>query len=169
MLEAHHCCSEATCVNHAVQICMARGTRTAVRSMCVKHIGEAHARLEEEYWKRVEANTKARAAHLRASDFNAYLDEVEKQGDEHVDKLLQDSNSCLLKILTRLSQSRKGGARVLPWFFLLACRCSHASAAERSTCGGPLSPGGHSSRVHLAKTSSMAVFLALVPPEELLA
>ena len=72
-----------------------------------------HAHLEEEHWKRIETNAKARAAHLRASDFNAYLDEVEKQGDEHVDKLLEDSNSCLVKILARLTQSGTGGRLTL--------------------------------------------------------
>eukprot|EP00892_Ulva_mutabilis_P010150 jgi/Ulvmu1/7507/UM037_0051.1 len=90
------------------RIQLARGKRLTAHAACHKGIGEMHAHLEQEYWRRVEENAKARATHLRASDFNAYLDEVEKQGDQHVDKLLEDSNSCLLKILTRLSASREG-------------------------------------------------------------
>lgn len=73
-----------------------------------RNIPEMHLHLEEEHWRRVEANAKARAAHLRASDFSAYLDHVEKQGDQHVDKLLQDSNSCLIQILKRLQKNGTG-------------------------------------------------------------
>lgn len=94
---------------HFVQILMSHGRRATVRAANCQNIPKIHLRLEQEHWKQVEADAKARAAHLRASDFNAYLDEVEKQGDEHVDKLLQDSNSCLIKILTRLQKSGVGG------------------------------------------------------------
>lgn len=96
-------------------------------SSIVQQLQETHARAEESYWANVAETAKLRASHLRSSDFNAYLEEVNKEGNQFVGKLLQESASCLTQTLDRLQAQKPARASGV-------ARTSIATCVLRSAC-----------------------------------
>ena len=76
----------------------------------IQQLQETHTKAEESYWATVAETAKLRAAHLRSSDFNTYLEEVNKEGNQFVGKLLQESADCLTQTIDRLQTQQPSSA-----------------------------------------------------------
>lgn len=76
----------------------------------MQQLQDTHVKAEESYWANVAETAKLRAAHLRSSDFNTYLEEVDKEGNQFVGKLLQESADCLTQTIDRLQAQRPSRA-----------------------------------------------------------
>lgn len=100
------------------------------------HRAEAKA-----YKEKLEREATQRMALLKQKDFNAYLDAVQQHSSKHVEQLLDDTNSCLRNIMSRLKLapgSSTGaaydlaGCACLQW---LTAGCSSAHRSEHSQIG----------------------------------
>ena len=76
----------------------------------MQQLQDTHVKAEESYWANVAETAKLRAAHLRSSDFNTYLEEVDKEGNQFVGKLLQESADCLTQTIDRLQAQQPSRA-----------------------------------------------------------
>lgn len=105
------CCTVANCdKSRWLQMrAVARSHKLNSKSI-IQQLQETHTKAEESYWATVAETAKLRAAHLRSSDFNTYLEEVNKEGNQFVGKLLQESADCLTQTIDRLQTQQPSSA-----------------------------------------------------------